>query len=85
MIGYLALLGILFGRGATDYAYEIPYNKPADQYSGLAHPKPGAEIDQMDVAQMEKPNQIRISYTGTRIGKREGRVWERGRCEGYWD
>eukprot|EP00116_Pleurobrachia_bachei_P003939 sb/3464201/ len=49
--------------GDGDYSYVIDYDQTEDDFE-IIMPSCGREIDQMDVQQISKPNQIRISFTG---------------------
>ena len=62
----IALVHVTVALG--NYVFEIPYSKTVADYPQIVYPKPGSEIEQMDVSLIEKPNQIRISLTGEMHG-----------------
>ena len=64
----VTLIGLITtSRSTADedpYIYTIPYENTFEDYPSIAYPKPGREIEQMDVSRVKKPNQIRLSLTG---------------------
>ncbi|XP_063676669.1 uncharacterized protein LOC134812966 isoform X3 [Bolinopsis microptera] len=52
------------GENGEAYEFSIPYDKAIEDFTGVASPVCGDEIDQLDVSKMKKPHQIRLSYTG---------------------
>ena len=47
-----------------EYEFSIPYDRAIGDFTGVASPVCGDEIEQLDVSKMKKPHQIRLSYTG---------------------